>query len=67
MSTTGLYQLLVDLGADKERAEKALITLACEDQVTTKIDLAKLESSLTLRMILVGGLVVGAIALIDKL
>lgn len=66
MSTTALYQILVDLGVDQDKAERALKTLACEDQVATKTDLAKLESSLTLRMILVGGLVVGAIALIDK-
>lgn len=63
MIATGLYQLL---GAGKEKAEKALTTLAWEDQAATKIGLAKLESSLTLRMILVGGLVVGAIALIGK-
>lgn len=46
MGTTGLYQILVDLGVDHEKAERALATLACEDQVATKEDLAKLENRL---------------------
>lgn len=46
MSTTGLYQILVDLGANKEQVQKALETLACEGQVATKADLANLENRL---------------------
>lgn len=44
MRTTGLYQILVDLGVEPDRARQAVDTLACEDQVATKADLMGMEN-----------------------
>ena len=47
MSTTALYQILVDLGAEKDQAREALETLACEDQVATKSDISAVKSDIS--------------------
>lgn len=67
MSTTALYQILVDLGVEKEKAERALATLACEEQVAIKSDLANLAEKITWRMVIMTGIIIAAVGLITRL
>lgn len=67
MSTTALYQILVDLGVEPEKAERALATLACEDEVATKTDLAKLSEQLTWRMAVMTGVILAGVGVIVKM
>lgn len=66
MRTTALYEILVDLGVDKEKAERALATLACEGQVATESDLADLAEKITWRMVVMTGIIITAVGLITK-
>ena len=67
MRTAAFYQILVDLGVDKEKTERALATLACEGQVATKSDLANLAEKITWRMVVMIGIIITAVGLITKL
>ena len=67
MSITALYQILVDLGVDKEKAERALATLACEDQVRLNLIQSNLAEKITWRMAVMTGIIIAAVGLITKL
>ena len=64
MSTTALYDALLEAGASRETAKDAAEGLANVNQVATKADLANLEARLTWRIMSGIGIILAAIAVL---